>query len=631
MSSQLRGLRRWLLLAIVLDAASTGLEACCIWLYKVLVDDVLVSRHLDDFPLLALEYVAATVGMLLLAYAGNVLLASTGERFSYRLRDRLFRHLLQLPIDYFDQHPRGDLLSRMEEDVEAIDDFMVHALVSLVSAVGQTAVYVWLLFTIDSQLAWLCLVLAPLLALLGRTVGGRIQASTQDHREATGGLLSRTEEFLRTMPVLRALNGQRRALATFRQAAQQARSTNVRSARLENLYQPVLGLVQVICLMTLMGLGAQRLGHHHHGLTLGSLVVFLTYFSQLTEPIEQVTSVIDTRYRASVGARRLLEVLHTPATEATALEATTVTTPPRLDSLHPAGGALQLDHVTFRYPGEDHDALHDLSLSIPAGAHVAVVGPSGSGKSTLAKLLVRLHTPQQGTIRLDGDDITAADLERLRSTITWVQQEPLLLSGTVADNLGWARPDATVDADHPAVHRLAVALPHGLETTVGAADGGLSGGQRQRVAITRSLLTDSAVAVLDEPTSSLDAASQRQVLDDIRLLTAERTSILITHHLAAAQDADHILVLDHGHLAEQGTHDHLLAQGGLYHHLWSQQHGADSRPFARRLRLHRPQGSPTAAPTISTAGSREPARTVTPARAQLVDDESSTPEGPQGQ
>jgi ATP-binding cassette subfamily B protein len=311
-------------------------------------------------------------------------------------------------------------------------------------------------------------------------------------------------------------------------------------------------------------------------LTIGGLLVFITYLTQLYGPVRDLSSLSNTIFKAAAGAERVIELLD---------EEPRIVDRPGAVHMPRARGVIELDDVTFTYPGAAAPALRGVSLRAEPGQTIALVGPSGSGKTTLAKLLLRFYDPDQGTVRLDGHDLRDVELASLRRNVAILLQETLVLHGTVRDNITFARPDATdaevrAAAEAAGAARFIEALPQGYDTDLGERGRRLSGGQRQRVAIARALLADAPVLVLDEPSTGLDAEARAALVEPFGRLMRDRTTLVISHDLLTVRDADQILVLDGGRVAERGSHAELVAAGGRYASLWALHDAGAAEPVA---------------------------------------------------
>src|SRR5439155_7215661 len=339
----------------------------------------------------------------------------------------------------------------------------------------------------------------------------------------------------------------------------------------------LVDLIELLGALVVVGLGTWRLAHGE--MSLGALLVFITYLNGLYSPIRGLTRLVNTLYSASAGAERILELLdERPGVRERRA-------PRRLER---AGGELALERVRYCYPEGERNALEDVSFAAHPGETVAVVGASGAGKSTLIKLLLRFYDPSGGRITLDGHDLRELDLASLRSNLAVVLQETAVFDGTVRENIAYGRPDASEEEIVAAAwaadaHEFITYLPDGYDTRVGQRGRLLSGGQRQRLAVARAMVRDAPLLILDEPTTGLDEQSAERLLGPLRQAASGRTTILITHDLLAAREATRIVVLDDGRVCEEGTHDDLLAAGGAYARLHGLRLGRDTGPRLRAV------------------------------------------------
>ncbi|MEV7392244.1 ABC transporter ATP-binding protein [Streptomyces sp. NPDC091215] len=586
-----RGLRRWLLIVWVCTVIAALAETEAILLFSDLTDHALQKGSLSAFWSPAGKWLAIAIVGAIVAYAGNSLAAWTTERFVMRLREHVFDHVQQLPPHFFQRHRQGDLLSRLTSDVDAIETMVVSGLVGAASALFSAIFYAAAAFWLRWDLALATFVLAPLFWLAARRFSGSIKDVSRQGRVADGAITSVVEESLGNIVLTQAYD---RRDAERRRLGEEANAwfrASVRSTRLNEAYEQLVQVIETICVLAVIGIGAWEISTGR--MTLGQLLAFSAFLGYLYPPVRGLAQLGLTVTAATAGAERLIEILDVQPS---------VTDPRRgtgTDSGRP-DGTVELRDVGFRYPGADRTALEGLSFTVSPGELVIITGPSGAGKSTVSKMLLRFYDPDSGEVLLDGVPLRDFPLARLREYITLLPQETLVLHDTVRANIACGRPGASDQAIEEAAkaadaHDFIVRLPDGYDTKVDPNSARLSGGQLQRLAIARAILRDAPVLVLDEPTTGLDAMAARRVVKPLRRLMTGRTTIMITHDLNLAPDADRILVVDRGRIVETGRHDELLARGGAYSRLHRSQNNAIMDTGELRMPLFIEQSAPVEA------------------------------------
>jgi ATP-binding cassette subfamily B protein len=482
----------------------------------------------------------------------------TAERFVLRLRASVFRHVQDLPPDFFQKHRQGDLVERLTGDVEAIEQMVVSGVVGTVSAAFSAVFYATGALWLRWDLALVTFLLAPLFLVAARRFAGRIKTASQEERAADGAITSVVEESLGNVVLTQAYNRRRAEEKRLDREARAWMRASVRGARASEMYEQFVEVVETLCVLAVIGLGAWEISQGR--MSLGQLLAFAAFLGYLYPPIRNLGQLGLTLTAATAGAERIQEILDTEP-------AVTESAEPVRD--WPVHGWVSFHGASFRYPGAERESLHDVTFTAGPGELVIVTGPSGAGKSTLSKLLTRFYDPTAGVVCLDGVPLPDVSLEFLRENVALLPQETLILHGTIRENIECGRPGASqADIERAATdavaHDFISALPDGYDTEIAPGTATLSGGQLQRIAIARAMLRAAPVLVLDEPTAGLDSIAARRVVQPLRRLMAGRTTIMITHDLSLAPDADRILVVDGARLVEAGTHDELMAWGGAY-------------------------------------------------------------------
>jgi ATP-binding cassette subfamily B protein len=512
---------------------------------------------------------AGALNVAIVAYVLVVVVASVGSRQQYvfvnragegflrSLRLRLFDHIQRQSLGFFDRNKAGVLVSRMTADIESMSELVQWGLLQFVSATLLLTFALVVLLLMSWQLTLLALTVVPFIVLASIRFQRNSNAAYLTVRERVGENLSSLQENIAGVRVIQAYVREPEQFRRFRRTNRALYDAHVHSVRVATWYFGVVEFCGVLATAIAIGMGGWLAQNGQ--VSVGTVVAVVLLLSSLFEPVQQLSQMYNTLQSATASLAKMFEILDTD---------------PEIDERPgavelPRAGALEVDAVSFAYPGTTVPVLHDVTLTISPGERLALVGPTGAGKSTLAKLVARLYDPAQGVVRFGGTDLRSATLASLRERIVVVPQEGFLFGGTIADNLRLARPEASDEELRQALLALDAldrfeSFPDGLATEVRERGSRLSAGERQLVSLARAALVDPAVLVLDEATSSLDPGTEALVEHALDRLMQGRTTIVVAHRLSTVQRADRVAVVDRGRLVELGTHDELLAQGGRY-------------------------------------------------------------------
>jgi ATP-binding cassette subfamily B protein len=496
----------------------------------------------------------------------RALIFNAGRDVEYDLRNDLFAHLLTLPQAYYRRHSTGDLMSRLVNDVTAVRMVLGVGILNLINTPLYYAYGLTIMWQLNPRLTVLALSPYPLLFLAVKVLSRRLMEGTLRVQEGLAELSTRVQENVSGVQVVRAHAAETVELERFRQANQRFQEVSVDLARVRGRLFPLMRMAAGLGSLVVLWYGGHLVIRQQ--LSMGDLVAFLGYLNLLAWPTMALGWILSVFQRGRAAMQRLEEVF---ATEPAIADA------PRARALQRIAGEIEFRNVTFAYPGRERSpALRNIDLRVPAGQWVAIVGRTGAGKSTLAALLARLWDPTSGAVYLDGHDLRELKLAHVRQGVRVVPQDPFLFSATVRENIAFGVDHAT---ESDILHAASLAgldgdlqrLPRGLDTLVGERGVLLSGGQKQRVALARALLCPAPVLVLDDPLASVDAETERRVLERLAPVLRSRTTVWISHRISSVQHADRIVVLERGEIVETGTHRQLLARGGVYAALFRQQ------------------------------------------------------------
>jgi ABC-type multidrug transport system fused ATPase/permease subunit len=554
-------IRHWLAVSVALSLLLPPISGALLWLIKSFVDNIIDDHRFGILPMLALGFVLASAAKGIVDFAAARLEAWICETIIFRLRADLYRHVLTLSPGSLGHHSTGDILARLESDVERAEVLLYTAPALIIADCVAVVFFTAVLFAISWHLSLASLIVLPPVALVAMHYAPRVRRAARIARNRASTWLTLAEEKLAAGPIIHAFSTAEAEVQRFTAACAAVRKSEVRTVAIEARLNLAIEVAALLGGFLIAAVGSYEIWLDK--LSLGDVAAFLGAVSRLHEPVRSLAKATGRLQRGTVGARRVAELLDIRSV---------VTEAPGAPPLVVPQGGVEFRDVSFGY-GRGNDALLGMSLSIAPGETVAIVGPSGSGKSTLIQLLLRLHDPDTGTILIDGVDIRDVSLVSLRQAVAVVFQEPYLSRGSVADNIRYGAADPARMAEagrmahvEPFVRRSAEAWA----TQVGPQGGWLSGGQRQRVAFARALMRDAPILVLDEATASVDSETEELIHAAIAALP-RRTVLLIGHRLSSLRRADRIVVVEGGRVVESGTPEALLQPGSRYHELFAAQ------------------------------------------------------------
>jgi ATP-binding cassette subfamily B protein len=569
-----------LTLALIAVLGETITDILEPWPIKIVVDNILQAKPIrgwlggavlglfGDNPYSVINFAVAAVATIAIvgavsSYFEKYLTTSVSQWVGHDLRRTLYQHIQRLSLAEHEESRSGDLITRVTKDIEAVQDFINSALLGMLVNVMTLLGMIGVMFWLDWRFTLIALSVSPVLFVVVYYFTRRIKKASRAVRKKEGELLSIVEEVLTSIRVVQAFAREDYEQQRFETESLANVEAGLQARKIKATLSPVVEVIVAIGTCLVLGYGARRALAGE--LSAGTLIVFLLYLGKMYKPMRDLSKMTDTVSKAVVGYERIQEVLEIESD---------VRDMPGARRAPKFKGKIAFDKVAFSYG--DKDVVKDVSFTIEPGHVAAIVGPSGTGKSSLVSLIPRFYDPVAGTVFIDGTDIRKYQLKSVRDQISFVLQDTLLFRATIWENIAYGKPDASPKAIRHAAeladaHEFIAAMPDGYDTMVGERGMTLSGGQRQRIAIARALIRDTPILILDEPTSGLDAGSEQSVIGALELLMKGRTCVVIAHHLNSIRHADVIFVIKDAELVEQGTHDSLLASGGVYAELYKLQ------------------------------------------------------------
>ena len=533
------------------------------YLLKVAIDGGIGAKDLTVLTWVIVAFVGVSLVNLGASYLQTYLTSWVGEHIVYDLRRDVFAHLQKLSLDFFSRQKTGWIVSRLTNDIDALDQLVTDGVTTLVTNSLTFVGAIVFLIILDWRLALATLTIMPLLiggTLVFRAKSARAYAQV---RNSIGDVSAHLQESISGIRVLKAFRREQSDYERLAVANAAYRDVNMRTVVQSGHYFPCVEFFSAAAVVIVLWYGGTLIGGNT--LQIGVLVAFIGYLNSFFDPLQQLSQLYNTFQASMAAVQKIYTVLDT---EPDMLDA------PDAVDLPDVHGVVELRDVSFGYDPEK-PVLHDVNLKIPAGKTVALVGATGAGKSTVIKLLARFYDPTEGAVLVDGHDLRQVTASSLREQLAVVPQEAFLFSGSVLDNIRFARPSADADevkriARIVGVHDFVESLPDGYDTEVQEGGSALSTGQRQLISFARALLADPRILILDEATSSVDAESERRIERAMEVLFSGRTSVIVAHRLSTVRYADEILVIDDGRVVERGSHDELIAAGGRYAGLYAE-------------------------------------------------------------
>lgn len=554
-----------MILALFFTLIQSALTLLSPYLISLAIDDYITPGDTKGLIGIAVLIAVTFIGTFIVSSGQQYLLSWVGQRVLANLRSQLFCHLQRLQLGYHDRKVVGVTVSHVINDVAEINELLSQGVITLLGDLVVLVGIIVIMITMNPRLALLTFTVLPLMFLATWWFSNQARSAFRETRSKVAAVVGDLAEDINGMRAIQAFTQEKASQARFEQANRENRNAYINAMTLSFIFLPAIEFLGMLATVIVLYFGGQFVIKEQ--VTLGVLVAFLSYVTRFFQPIQELSRMYTTFQSAMAGGEQVIKLLDTPveiADQPGAVELTAVK------------GEIHFSHVSFRYQADTPEVLHDITLTIPAGKTVALVGPTGAGKTTIASLVARFYDVSQGAVLLDGVDIRSVTQHSLRNQVRVISQDPFLFSRTIADNIRYGMPDAS-DAQVEEAARQANAhdfisqLPDGYQTRILEGGVNVSQGQRQLISIARALLTDPRVLILDEATANIDTVTEALIQNALNRLLEGRTAIVIAHRLSTVRRADWVYVIDQGRIAEQGTHADLLAIKGLYADLYERQ------------------------------------------------------------
>ncbi len=575
--------KKWLLIIFIAMLVETGMGLAAPWPLKIIIDNVL-GHHKFTGPIRWMDYVfgdttnmklamVAAIGVVLIAAVGsfagyleNYYTESVAQFVAKDLRQRIYHHLQRLALTYYDTHQTGKLLSTITSDVSTIQDFAASTLMNIFVDLLTIFGMLGLMLYINPAFTLIAVCITPFLLFFVMRFKKVMKKATHEVRKDQSNMLAVLQQGLESIRAVNAFGRQQLEEDRLEKVSLETVTAALKARRVKSVLSPVVTIMVSVCSALVLWQGANLL--LTGVMTVGTLTVFIWYLNRFFAPVQDLAKMTSTIAQATVALERIQSILDT---NLIIHQKPTAIDPGRLT------GNIVFENIHFSYDA-GNPVLNDINLKIKCGQRIGICGPTGCGKSTVVSLIARFYDPTGGRVLIDGQDITDFTLDGLRAQVGFVLQDTVLFYGSIRDNIAYGRSNATNEeiiqaAKLANAHEFISKMPHGYDTLVGERGVTLSGGQRQRIGIARAVVRNSPILILDEPTAALDAEAEELVMDALEQLMEGRTVITIAHRLCTIYDADKIFVLQDGRVAEEGTHEELVAQRGIYSDLYQLQSG----------------------------------------------------------